>query len=73
MPSSAETVCASSARPESRFEPRLELPPTWIADPLEISVALEMPFRAIAWSALLSAVLWTSFYFAIRALWSLWR
>lgn len=69
MPSSAEAVCASSAR----VEPRLELPPAWIADPLEITVALEMPLRAIAWSALLSAVLWSSFFFAGRALWSLWR
>jgi hypothetical protein len=69
MPSSAETVCANPAR----VERRLELPPSWIADPLEITDTLQMRFRAIAWSALLSALLWSSFYLAGRALWMRWR
>ncbi len=69
MPSSAETVCANPAP----IECRLESPPLWMPDPLEIGDTLRMRFRAIAWGALLSAVLWASVLLAGRALWNLWR
>ncbi len=69
MLSSTETVCANPAPVECRLESH----PLWISDPLEIGDTLQMRFRAVAWGALLSALLWGSFFLAGRALWMLWR
>lgn len=74
MPSSAEAVCANSAPVEFQ----LELPGLWIRDSLipdalEISETAHIRFRAVVWGVSLSALLWTSAFFAGRALWMLWR
>jgi hypothetical protein len=70
MPSSAEAVCASSAPVEFEFDAQ----PLWFAlDSIEFSETLQMRFRAVAWGVLLSSVLWTSAFFAGRALWILCR
>jgi hypothetical protein len=83
MPSSAETVCASSApvgyalesTPLVIAESRMWMPdsPLWIADSLEIPETLRIHFRAVAWGVALSVLLWISVFFAGHALWSLWR
>jgi hypothetical protein len=69
MPSSAETVCANPAPTERRLPSQ----PLWVPDPFEVSGTLGMRFRTIAWGAVLSAVLWGSFFLAGRTLWSLLR
>jgi hypothetical protein len=69
MPSSAETVCASSAPVD--FE--LDAQPLWFADQLDISESLQIHFRGVAWGVMLSLLLWASAFAAGRALWMLWR
>ncbi|HTW60536.1 MAG TPA: hypothetical protein VMD55_01940 [Terracidiphilus sp.] len=69
MPSSAETVCASSAP----VEYELESVPLWFLDPIEIPENLRIRFRAVAWGLSLSVLLWVSAFAAGRALWNWWR
>jgi hypothetical protein len=69
MPFSEETVCANPAR----IENRLPSSPSWIPDPFEVCDTLQMRPRAVAWGVIISAPLWSSFFFAGRALWNWWR
>jgi hypothetical protein len=69
MLSSAETVCANSARVECR----LPSPPAWITGSIEEYDSLQMRLRAVVWGVSLSALLWGSFFLAGRTLLRAWR